>query len=346
MQIVYISNRRDMAQETLACVENLMPFITEAVFVCPSDQVSRFSLNSRIPVTVLDESTVLGPDLSRFEHTTDHQHKNCLLRFSLSRSNAIGEEFIMSDDDNRPLATIPLSFYKASNRYFAYYYYDMKQWPGRETHYDEGQRRTAAILEEKGFPTLSYSSHMPQIINKALLGQTSSAFKDVLNKGAPLDEWSAYFNYGQTLFPERFQPPEPFRTLCWPAFPSDWDWVVRPNDFFFENFYPLLYEKGMIFSDLPTFFDASRHFAVTREKIRRRTALQEDYERGRIPFHGKLFFLARNLAGRFPPFKRRLNRWLSPSKQAALLQFFSSRSSRWKGEKSPISHSGDGAVPE
>ena len=170
MQIVYISNRIDIARETLVYVENLMPFITEAVFVCPGRHVADFRFNSRILVTVIDEAMVLGGRLKRFQDSRDHQFKNCLLRLSLARVAGIHDEFIMSDDDNRPLVEIPLSFYKSSNKYYAYYYYDLKQWRARETDYDLGQYETCKILKDKGYSTLSYSSHMPQIINKKLTG--------------------------------------------------------------------------------------------------------------------------------------------------------------------------------
>ena len=332
MQIVYISNRREISKETLVYVENLMPFVTEAVFVCPGNQVKDFQFNSRIPVTVIDERIVLGRELKRFRDSKDHQFKNCLLRLSLAHVADIHDEFIMSDDDNRPLVEIPFSFYKSSNKYFAYYYYDLKKWPGRETDYDVGQHKTLEILENKGYPTLSYSSHMPQIINKSLLGEVERTFQDSL-KGAPLDEWSAYFNYGQTVYPERFHPPKPFKTLCWPAFPSDWAYHVRPDAFHFENFYPMLYKNNMIFSDLPTHFDGSCHPEITRGKIERRTTLQNAYEAGKLPLWGKIFFLFRDAAGRFPGLKKRINGLFSPSHQAAILQFFSSGSFRGKNKR-------------
>ena len=302
--------------------------------MCPGSQVKDFHFNSRIPVTAIDEAMVLGRGLKRFQDSTDHQFKNCLLRLSLAHVAAIRDEFIMSDDDNRPLVEIPLSFYKSSNKYFAYYYYDLKKWPARETDYDMGQHQTCKILEGKGYSTLSYSSHMPQIINKRLLGEVALIFQDSLDKGVPLDEWSAYFNYGQTVFPERFHPPKPFRTLCWPAFPSDWDYHVRPDGFFFENFYPVLYENDLIFADLPTQFDGSCHPEITSEKIRRRTALQNAYEDGNISLWGKMFFFFRDMVGRFPSLKRKLNGLVSPSHQAAILQFFSSGFSQGKNERS------------
>ena len=333
MQIVYISNRRDIAQETLVHVKNLMPFITEAVFVCPGSQVRDFHFGSVLPVKVIDEASVLGKDLRRFRETGDHQFKNCLLRFSLARVSDIDDEFIMSDDDNRPLVEIPLSFYKSANRYFGYYYYHLKKWTALETDYDRGQHETCRILEGKGYDTLSYSSHMPQIINKDLLAEVAGVFQDSLDRGAPLDEWSAYFNYGQSVYPERFHSPETFKTLCWPLFPSDWDYDVRPDEFCFENFYPMLYEKNLIFSDLPTRFDETSCTEITNEKIRRRTALQNHFSAGEMSLWGKMFFLCRDMAECFPNLKRRLNATLPPSRQAAVLHFFMGGSSKRKNEK-------------
>jgi len=330
MQIVYISNRAHIARETLVYVENLMPFITEAVFVCPGSQVKAFHFDSRIPVRAIDEALVLGRKLNRFRDSTDHVFKNCLLRLSLAHVSEIHDEFIMSDDDNRPLVAIPFSFYKSSNKYFAYYFYDLKKWPMREKDFDLGQHKTCEILMEKGCSTLSYSAHMPQIINKQLLGEVASVFKDSLDKGMQLEEWNAYFNYGQTVYPEMFHSPKPFKTLCWPLFPSDWDYDVRPDEFCFENFYPMLYENSLIFSDLPTRFDGTSHAEIANEKIRRRTVLQNDFEAGEISLWGKMFFLCRDMAERFPHLKRRLNAMLPPSRQATVLHFFMGGSSKGK----------------
>ena len=331
MQIVYISNQKDIAQETLEYAENLMPFLTEAVFVCPGSQLRDYCFKSRLKVTVMDEAEVLGKDWKRFLKSKDHQFRNCLLRFSLARLSEIGDEFVMSDDDNRPLVKIPLSFYKSEGRYASYYFYDLKDWSPRGTDYDRGQRETCRILK-KGYGTLSYSSHMPQIIHKGLLAETAEVFRGILASNAPLDEWSAYFNYGRSVYPERFHPPEPYKTLCWPPFPSDWKLCVWPDEFIFENFYPMLYERSSIFSDLPTSFDKNSYVEIAKEKIKRRMSLQNIYEAGNLSFPGKMFFLCRDLAERLPHLKRYLNAMIPPSKQAAILNYFlgASRSARSK----------------
>ena len=331
MQIVYISNRKDIAQETLEYAENLMPFLTEAVFVCPGSQLRDCRFESRLKVTVMDEAEVLGKDWERFLKAKDHQFRNSLLRFSLPGVPEINDEFIMSDDDNRPLVKIPLSFFKSEGRYVGYYFYDLGDWSPRETDYDLGQHETRRILQ-KGYGTLSYSSHMPQIIHKGLLAETAEVFKDSLALNAPLDEWSAYFNYGQSVYPERFHSPEPYKTLCWPPFPSDWEFHVRPDEFCFENFYPMLYEGSSIFSDLPTRFDEMSYVEIANEKIERRTILQKTYEAGNLSFLGRTFFLCRDIAKRFPSLKRRVNGMISPARQAAVLNYFlgNSRTGRSK----------------
>ena len=322
MQIVYISNRPEIARETLEYVENLMPFVTEALFVCPGSQVKDFHFKGRIPVKAIDEASVLGKDLGRFKDSSDHVFRNCLLRFSLVRMADLGDEFIMSDDDNRPLVDIPFSLYKEQGRYRGYYFYDLKKWRPFETDFDKGQQVTRNILEEKGFSTLSYSSHMPQLINKGLLSEVAEAFRSNQDQGMPIEEWNAYFNYGQGVHPERFTNPKPFKTLCWPPFPSDWPLDVHPEGFYFENFYPVLYQKGMVFSGLPTRFDEKRCVEISNEKIRRRISLQNTFEAGGISPLGKMFFWCRDLAEHFPNLKRRLNAMIPSSRQAALLNYF------------------------
>ncbi|EFK09233.1 conserved hypothetical protein [delta proteobacterium NaphS2] len=334
MQIVYISNRKDIAYETLEYAENLMPFLTEAVFVCPGSQLRDFCFKNRLKVTVMDEAEVLGKDWKRFLKAKDHQFRNCLLRFSLPRLSEIDDEFIMSDDDNRPLAKIPLSFYKSEGKYTGYYFYDLKDWSLRETDYDLGQLETCRILE-KGYGTLSYSSHMPQIIHKGLLAETAEVFKDSLALNAPLDEWSAYFNYGQSVYPERFHSPELYKTLCWPPFPSDWKFHVRPDEFFFENFYPMLYESGSIFSDLPTRFDEMSYAEIANKKIERRMSLQNAYEAGNLSFFGKMFFRCRDLAERLPRLKRRLNAMIPSSKRVSMLNYFLGTSCTVRSKRDP-----------
>ena len=335
MQIVYISNRKNLSEETLKYVENLMPFIHEAVYICPGVQMNEFKFNSSLKITVIDESNALGKRNQLFRESKDHQFRNWLLRSSLSHLEFIDDEFIMSDDDSRPLKEIPMEFFKRANKYHAYQFFDLEKWSSFYTDYDLGQHNTFRFLEKEGYPTLSYSAHMPQIINKAILGQVLKRFESVFQRQESLDEWSVYFNYAQKEHPDLFHGPLPFKTFCWPVMPSDWAYHIRPDGFFFENFCPYLYQKGRIFAGIPTGFSPEHHRDITAEKIRRRTALQNAYETGKISTAGKAFIALRDRVVRFPRIKSLLDSLLSPGLQMGMLDFFLRLGSRVNQGKSP-----------
>lgn len=294
MQIVYISNRPETAVETLGHVAGLMPFVTEAVIVCPAALVDRFRAPAPPRVVVLDEAAVLGERRAAFAATSDHQVRNWLLRAALAAAGEVGEEFIMSDDDSRPLVEIRPGLFKESGRYHGYYFYDLAKWRPRATDYDVGQHRTRALLEGAGLATLSYSSHMPQILSKRILAEAVAWYEGEAGGDLrPVDEWSLYFNYARRRHPELFHAPRPFRTLCWPALPTDWEYDVRPPAFAFENFYPRLYDDGGIFAGIPRRFDEREQPSRTRMKIERRLELQRIYDSPAALARRKAAWLAR-----------------------------------------------------
>lgn len=296
MQIAYISNRPEIALETLEHVAGLMPFVTRAVIVCPAALIGRFRAAAPLEMAVLDEAVVLGERRARFEASADHQVRNWLLRASLAGSREIDEEFIMSDDDNRPLVEIGLDFYKESGRYHSYYFYDLARWRPRATDYDLGQHATRELLEGEGLPTLSYSAHMPQIVSRRLFAEAAAWYEEKPGSDRrPVDEWSLYFNYAQRRHPELFHPPRPFRTLCWPALPTDWEYDVRPPVFELENFYPRLYRDDGIFAGIPRRFDARAQPSRTRMKIERRQELQRIYDSPSAVARRKAAWLARRV---------------------------------------------------
>lgn len=256
-----------------------MPFIDEAIFVCPRHQAEAFEHDGkRLKVQVTPEETLLGDQLERFRTSPDHQVKNWLLRSSLPNLESLGDRFLMADDDNRPLVEIPVEMFEDKGRYHAYTTYDLTQWAAQGTDYDRGQHQTRRLLVNRGFPTRSYSAHMPQIIDKLLLAEVAAELAEESAAGCAIDEWSAYFNIAQTLYPDRFHPPTTYQTLCWPALPTDWDVGVRPRQFCFENTYPPLYGQGALFEGLPLAFDTQFQAKHTAEKIRRRKAVQSVYD--------------------------------------------------------------------
>jgi len=276
MQIVYLSKRPKILAETIGYVESLLRFITEVVVICPENLLKKFEFQTSLKIRLFtDEELLDGKDHAA--EIKDHQMKNWLLRASLADHHAIGDEFIMADDDSRPLVNIPLSHFKDGGKYSSFYFYRLENWYKWESAYDVGQHNTCEVLRKRGYATFSFSSHMPQIINKAFLQELVKAFNGIGTKRS-IDEWSVYFNFCLKEFPKYFNKPRAFETLCWPALPTDWPYDVKPKGFYFENFYPELYRKNMLFQGIPTQFNRDRHLEYTIEKVNRRLEVQGEHE--------------------------------------------------------------------
>lgn len=247
MQIVYISNRPEVFSVTLQHVALFMPFVEQAVVCVPDSLEGAFkSIVSSLDVNVVLESSVLfNDDLSDFS-AMDHQRRNYLLRGQLVRSDSVAPHFIMSDDDARPLKPIALDTFIKGDRYRRYFFYDLASWFNNQTEFDAGQIATCAVLDYENFEHLSYASHMPQVIDKAMFVDAQDFFSGYA-KNHPLCEWSTYFNYAPHIFPEKFHPPEPFKTLCWPEHPLAWRLLVEPQSYVFENYTPSIYENLGVF---------------------------------------------------------------------------------------------------
>ena len=279
VQIVYISNRPEIARGTLEGVAVLMPFIDQAWIVCPGSQVSDFGPSAGpLDVTTIAEEDLLGDSNAHFAASTDHQTRNWLLRASLPKLGDLDVEYLMSDDDSRPLREIPRELFVEDGRHHAFFTHDLSRWLATATDYDAGQHQTRQVLEGRDLPTLSYSAHMPQVIDKALYAEVVGELEGEIARGLALDEWSLYFNIARTRHPERFHPPRPFETLCWPALPTDWETGARPENFSFENYYPPLYGSGGLFEGIPQGFDPSAYGEHTAQKIERRLAVQRVYD--------------------------------------------------------------------
>ena len=276
MQIVYLSKCPKILAETIGYVENLARFITEIVVICPENLLKKFEFQSGLKIRLFSDEELLDRKIHAAE-TMDHQMKNWLLRVSLADHHAIEDEFIMADDDSRPLVNIPLSYFKDGGKYKSFYFCRLENWYKWESAYDGGQHNTCEVLRDRGYTALSFSSHMPQIINKAFLQEAVKAFEGIGTKKS-IDEWSVYFNFCLKEFPKYFNKPRAFETLCWPALPTDWPYYVRPKGFCFENFYPELYGKNMLFQGIPTQFNIDRHLEYTIEKVKRRLEIQFEYD--------------------------------------------------------------------
>lgn len=200
-------------------------------------------------LTLIDENDLTGLDANAISDL-GHVERNVTLRRALVDHGHTDATFLLSDDDYRPLTTIPITDFEAEDgRHHGYYFYDLNQWPGDQTSYDQAQIRTLAVLQLLDMPTLAYGSHMPQIMT---VDGWHRAFElsDRVGGGALVDEWSLYFNIGLAEAPEQFGEPRPFRTLAWPQWPHQWPFLVRPDPIRFENHYPEHDVAGGLFADL------------------------------------------------------------------------------------------------
>lgn len=244
LQFIIISINYDNLLGTIRAIDKKINFIKEYIIITKTELVSKYKLiKSKNKITILDEYLVLGEYFELFKKA-DHVTKNWLLRSQLADLEIVETEFIMLDDDNRPIVPINLDYYIThSGKYNAYYFYNLLEWNHHFTDYDKGQHVMKDVLDRNGLGLLSYSSHQPQIINKALYKEAIEKFFYVGLK-KPIDEWSIYFNYAVSKYPMLFNK-KVFETMCWPAMPTDWEYRYEPKCFSFENYYEHLYENGI-----------------------------------------------------------------------------------------------------
>lgn len=268
MQVVYISNRPNIFAETLQFVSLFMPFVDKAIVCVPDAQKHQFlKIHTTLALEVVTESSVLTDKEAANFSNIDHQRRNYLLRSKLVQSSMIDAQFIMSDDDARPLKPISIETFIQNGRYRRYYFYDLASWDNNQTEFDAGQISTYAVLNFENLEHLSYASHMPQIIDRDLFNEASTFFHSHSTQ-QPLCEWSTYFNFAANKYPERFQPAEAFVTLCWPEHPLSWQYYVEPAGYSFENYTPLLYQNEGSFKNLSSVAKSHTNIVIINiEKI-------------------------------------------------------------------------------
>ncbi|KAA0235414.1 MAG: hypothetical protein JJLCMIEE_01785 [Acidimicrobiales bacterium] len=270
MQIAYISNRPEVLRETLVHVEHFMPWVDDVLVVAPAASIPSFVLGRSVTFISDDEAAGdLAPELPRL----DHSSCNYVLRRGMIKSGAVAEQFVMSDDDYRPIKPVPLDVFVEDGRHHCYYSYDLAAWRRAETDFDNCQRVTYQALRYLGYSHLSFAAHMPQVIDRQVLADAFDAVAAITDSNA-LCEWSLYFNYGRRHRPDLFHAPRVFRTMCWPEYPNEWPYWVRPEEYTFENFYPSLYEPGQLFQGLTTALDADTVERTNFEKILRWSQLE------------------------------------------------------------------------
>ena len=282
MQIVYLSNRPQVMRETWQHVRHFMPWIDRALIVAPAARHGEFDAwVDPTEITLFSDEEVSGATSSTLG-VLDHVRRNVRLRRALIGSGATDDVFLLSDDDYRPMRPVDESFFTDGTRDIGYFSYELGEWPGYETPFDEAQHVTHDALAFLGLPHLAYGAHMPQIMRRDLWGEAFELFETVSDDDM-VCEWALYFNVAQARHPERFDAPRPFEVMGWPQYGAEWPWWVRPPRWTFENFYPDMYEPGHLFDGLTTGLDTAGVTKTNFDKITRWTAFARAAERLDFP---------------------------------------------------------------
>ena len=280
VQLIYISIRPNAFKDSLEFIQYHFKFSYEVIVFCPGNLIPSYEGVSN--VTVIDEKDLLNNKWEEFTNTNDHAEKNYLLRSQLAFHDAVNEEFIISDDDYRPLRDISIEYFLDEGKYRSYYFMMLNEWfnqiypKPKHNPYDTAHFNELVLFRKLGLPLYAFSSHMPQMFNKEILKESVEFFEQHLNEYVPLEEWNTYFNYGLKFHPDKFHNPQVFTSLCWPRFPMQgWDWPSTsfPKRFDFENFYMENYVKGGYFSALPNKLNPERNADINKNKINIYSAL-------------------------------------------------------------------------
>lgn len=258
LQFVFISIELDSLQGTIKAIDEHIDFVKEYIIITAPKLVSKVrNLTSTHQIIAVDETGILGEHAKDFGQR-DHVSKNWLLRTSLLKLPNLDDEFIMLDDDNRPINPISIDvFIDPKGCYKSYYFYNLLEWNHKATDYDIGQQNMKGILSNENYELLSYSSHAPQIINKQIFKEVVDKFFEIGLKTS-IDEWSIYFNYANSHYPSLFNK-HIFRTLNWPDNPYHWEHGYLPQEIVFENYYKDVYTTGLF---------SSKHGTVDKLQIK------------------------------------------------------------------------------
>ena len=174
---------------------------------------------------------MIDEELLDGELPRDHTARNTWLRRMLYRQDCIEANFLASDEDYIALRPLEPTYYVADGVHSAFYFREnVATWLGgspRLNPFDYGIRNTWQLLHNAIFPVRAFSSHMPQVINKALCNSIFDRFVNAT--GPPYDEWSLYFNVAAYLYRNHFDL-RPYSTLAWPMRTGDWFPEIEPKN--------------------------------------------------------------------------------------------------------------------
>ena len=283
-QMAYLSNRPAILAETLDYVRHFMPWVRQAVVLCPGSSVEplrRAVGDQPGPELVIVNEDELLTSAEQAALPSTHQARNAFLRSTFVARGPLEPTFLQSDDDYRPLKPIEPSLFAVDGKIVSYAFFDLALWRRNESAYDAGQLASYLVLSYLGAGHLCFASHMPQVQDKELF-LAAFAAAATLTDSQELCEWSLPLNYGRHVAPERFAEVRTFRTMCWPQYPHEWPYWQRPEDLAFENFYPELYQPGHLFDGISTTLDVGSPEQQAFWKILRWHTF--DVEAGRLRF--------------------------------------------------------------
>ncbi|MCA1711197.1 MAG: hypothetical protein LC789_05970 [Actinobacteria bacterium] len=260
MQLVVLSARVPMLAGTLRHVRAHLPWLDRVLVVTPE--------RLRAGVAALGVDVVTDEELLGGAGPADHSHRNYVLRAALASCAQVDDAFLAADDDNRPLVDLPVETFVRNGRYRRYAFGHLDDWEQRATSYDACLLASRGVLGLHGMPRLAYASHMPQVVDKALLAEVTALFAVAAERHA-LDEWATYFNAAPFLHPDRFEEPEAYVTLGWPDDTSTWQPMRDPGALLFENCFLEHYAPGGVFDGIDP--DDTSYPAAVDKVVRWRT---------------------------------------------------------------------------
>ena len=298
LQFVFISNRVEDLAGTIRQHDMRTPFVKEYVVVTPQALIKEVeSIPSKHRIIAVNEAKLLGKKYKKFKES-DHVTKNWMLRAAVPDIDVIDDEFVMNDDDNRPMVELSRDFFiNEDGTYNAYYFYELPRWVHRSSEYDNAQHISTKYLSQEGTELLLYSAHQPQIFNTELFREAIKLVED-RNMELPVDEWSTYFNYSISRLPMLYRK-KPFETLTWPAYPRSWNFWVEPARYTIENYYEHLYDAGDLFEGVDIDDSEEKmkrvtirenHFRDSRERMAESRSISHKYNAA----HGVATFKSKN----------------------------------------------------
>jgi glycosyltransferase involved in cell wall biosynthesis len=227
---VFVSSDAEAITRSVAAFDASTTLVSEYLVIAPgAAHPALQGIASRVPIRLVDEDAVVSGEEAA---DADEPAAAGGLWRRLTAVPGIGDRFVILEAGSVPLGDVELEdFLDPDGRYIAPYWADLPGWAPRETPFDLTQAETVRLLDRGGYELLAYSSRQPHLVDVRLFDE-AIRIVDALKPDGPIDVWTAYFNIAATRRPAAFRK-EPYRTIDWPASPSDWTRRYTPERYLF-----------------------------------------------------------------------------------------------------------------